>query len=93
MQCLAPYYYRGDFLQPRLERLFGHDVISWGLNVTGGLCATRKDLGCRVLSDLELGLLDTVVGSPVCYWEIKSFTSLKYINSFAAMVKKHKVSG
>lgn len=44
--------------------------------MTGGLCATRKDLGCRVLSDLELGLLDTVVGSPVCYWEIKSFTSL-----------------
>lgn len=61
--------------------------------MTGGLHATCKDLGCRVLSDLKLGLLDTVVGSPVCYWEIKSFPSLKYMNSFAAMVKKHKVSG
>lgn len=61
--------------------------------MTCGLGAMCKDLRCRVLSDLELDLLDTMVGSPVCYWEIKSFPSLKYINSFAAMFIKHKVPG
>lgn len=73
--------------------MFGHDVISQGLNVTYGLGATRKGLGCRVPSDLELDLLDAVVGSLVCYWEIKSFPSLKYMNTFAAMYKKNKVPG
>lgn len=76
-----------------MERLFGHDVISRGLNVICGLGAMCKGLGCRVLSDLELDLLNTLVGSPVFYWEIKSFPSLKYKNSFAAMFKKHKVPG
>lgn len=32
-----------------------------------GLRATCKDLGCRVLSDLELGLLDTMIDSSVCF--------------------------
>lgn len=93
MQCLAPYYYRGNFLKTKVEGLFGHDVISrfeWEL-WTG--CWVFKGLGCRVPSDLELDLLDAVVGSPVCYWEIKSFPCLKYMNSFAAMFKKHKVPG
>lgn len=93
MQCLASYYYRGNFLQTKVEGLFGYDVNSQGLNRTCGLGATCKGLGCRVLSDLELDLLDNVVGLPVCYWEIKSFPSLKYVNSFAAMFKKNKVPG
>lgn len=76
-----------------MEGLFGHDVISRSLNGTYGLDAMCKGLGCRVLSDLELDLLDTMVGSSVCYWEIKSFPSLQYVNSFAAMFKKHKVPG
>lgn len=93
MQCLAPYCCRGNFLKTKVEGLFGHDVISHGLNVICGLGAICKGLGCRVLSDSELDLLDIVIGSPICYWEIKSFPSLKYMNFFAAMFKKHKVPG
>lgn len=73
--------------------MFGHDIISQGLNVTYGLGATCKGLGCGVLSDLELDLLDAVVGSPVCYWEIKSFPFLKCMNSSVEMCKKNKVPG
>lgn len=78
----------------QLEGVFGHDVISWGLNVRPVDWMQRcKGLRCRVLSDLELDLLDSVIGSPVCYWESKSFPSLKIINSVTAMFKKYKVPG
>lgn len=42
-----------------------------------GLGATCKDLGRKVLSHLELGPLDTMVGSPVCYLGDQVLSSLE----------------
>lgn len=75
MQCLAPYYYRGHFLKTEVERLFGHDVISHGLNGHCGLqCSKVLDVEytirfrtrfagcCSRISSLLLG--DQVLSMP-----------------------------